>query len=151
MKILRRYPISEILRKPPINSPEARLVWHLASIQQQIDSLKGAAAEYLLVAEERGKLKLDFEDEEAVREIAQKRARLFDRYQKISTAISTLDEIAESAGVEPDIATMNRKLERLYTELTNAADAGIPVEDKEAAYEKLNDLVSSYKAILTRS
>jgi len=150
MKILERYPLAEILKKPQSNSPEARLVWQLASIQQQIDSLKGAAAEYLLIAEDRGKLKLDsaFEDEEAVRELTQKRARLFDRYQKILTAISELYSIAEAAGFEPDIIVMNRKLKQLRIEITNTNDAGIFIEDKKATYEKLNNLMRRYKAIL---
>jgi hypothetical protein len=151
MKILERYPISEILKKPKINIPEAHLVWQLASIQQQIDSLRGAATEYLLVAEDRGKSKFDFvsDDEEAVRELSQKRARLFERYHRVSAAIFELDSIAEAAGIEPDIIVMNSKLKRLYAEITNAADdVGIPIEDKKAIYEKLSSIISSYKAIL---
>jgi hypothetical protein len=59
-----------------------------------------------------------------------------------------LDAIAEKVGVEPDIMAMNRKLKLLYAEISNAADAGLSINDKKAAYEKHRTLVDSYKAIL---
>jgi len=151
MKILERWPVAEIQKRPQINSPEARLVWQLASIQRQMHTLKGSAAKYLIVTEDEDeKLTFDYapEDEKAVREIAQKRARLFDKYQKISTAISKLDAIAEKAGVEPDITVMNRKLKQLSTEITNVNDTGVSVDYKKAAYEKYKALINSYTAIL---
>ncbi len=43
---------------------------------------------------------------------------------------------------------MNRKLKQLRIEITNANDAGIFIEDKKATYEKLNNLMRRYKAIL---
>jgi hypothetical protein len=59
-----------------------------------------------------------------------------------------LDAIAEKAGVEPDINMMNRKLKRLNTEIANAVDAGISVDDKRATYEKHQVPIDSYKVIL---
>ena len=60
MKILERWPVAEIQKKPQINSPEARLVWQLASIQRQMHTLKGSAAKYLIVTEDEDE-KLIFE------------------------------------------------------------------------------------------
>ncbi len=153
MKILELHPIDEILNKPNVNNPEAKLVWQLAYTQQSLASLKGAVAKYLVSEEEGKKLEPDFaqEDEKALSDIARKRARLIERQQKISAAIFKLDEIAEAAGVEPDITMMNRKLELLSIELNAAEEMGISVDDKRSGYEKYQALANAYREVLVEA